>query len=286
LIHLRARYYAPTDGRFISRDTWAGDYNRPLSLNSWLYVEGNPVNFTDPSGYISEKPGERKRAELILAKLSTIYNVHIKKDWGYMNEFIHYPNMYIDPSNTLVNCQWVPGNWRTVDELEYMLEAVKSMSRVMGGPSKFRSAMQSVRITRLNIDEITPHTFPIIDIVYTNFGFSNKDYIIYVTIHEFGHVWDIRSGFRLSAEMSRVVGTYYCDPYGGWPCYYDVFKGQEPPPGKPNLYDNYAGSNAREDWAESFATYVDPNYYGGFSNYIPLGPIRKQYVQDQIQTIH
>ncbi len=50
LVYLRARYYAPTDGRFVSRDTWGGDYNRPLSLNRWGYVEGNPVNFVDPSG--------------------------------------------------------------------------------------------------------------------------------------------------------------------------------------------------------------------------------------------
>lgn len=34
--------------------TWAGDYNRPLSLNRWNYVEGNPVNFTDPSGQCIE----------------------------------------------------------------------------------------------------------------------------------------------------------------------------------------------------------------------------------------
>jgi len=54
LIHLRARYYAPGDGRFISRDTWDGDYNRPLSLNRWNYVEGNPVKFTDPSGYLTK----------------------------------------------------------------------------------------------------------------------------------------------------------------------------------------------------------------------------------------
>jgi len=50
LTYLRARYYTPTDGRFTSRDTWPGDYNRPLSLNRWNYVEGNPVNRTDPSG--------------------------------------------------------------------------------------------------------------------------------------------------------------------------------------------------------------------------------------------
>jgi RHS repeat-associated protein len=50
LTYLRARYYASEDGRFISRDTWSGEYNRPLSLNRWNYVEGNPINAIDPSG--------------------------------------------------------------------------------------------------------------------------------------------------------------------------------------------------------------------------------------------
>jgi RHS repeat-associated protein len=51
LVYLRARYYATEDGRFLSRDTWEGNDNTPLSLNKWNYVEGNPVNRTDPSGY-------------------------------------------------------------------------------------------------------------------------------------------------------------------------------------------------------------------------------------------
>ncbi|KAA3646532.1 MAG: hypothetical protein DWQ07_10000 [Chloroflexi bacterium] len=48
--NLRARYYAPGMGRFMSRDVWNGVVNRPLSLNRWNYVEGNPINRTDPSG--------------------------------------------------------------------------------------------------------------------------------------------------------------------------------------------------------------------------------------------
>lgn len=51
LIYLRSRYYAPETGRFITKDVWPGDYTRPLSLNGWNYVEGNPVNRTDPTGY-------------------------------------------------------------------------------------------------------------------------------------------------------------------------------------------------------------------------------------------
>jgi len=57
LLYLRARHYSPADGRFTSRDTWMGDYNRPLSLNRWNYTQSNPINYTDPSGfYICTNP--------------------------------------------------------------------------------------------------------------------------------------------------------------------------------------------------------------------------------------
>jgi len=42
--------YAPSMGRFMSRDTWSGDVNRPLSFNRWNYTYSNPVNYVDPSG--------------------------------------------------------------------------------------------------------------------------------------------------------------------------------------------------------------------------------------------
>src|SRR3990172_777241 len=44
LLYLRSRYYAPETARFLTRDVWPGDYTRPLSLNGWNYVEGNPIN--------------------------------------------------------------------------------------------------------------------------------------------------------------------------------------------------------------------------------------------------
>jgi RHS repeat-associated protein len=51
MVYLRARYYAPTDGRFLSRDTWEGDANNPMSYNAWLYTYANPILYTDPSGF-------------------------------------------------------------------------------------------------------------------------------------------------------------------------------------------------------------------------------------------
>jgi RHS repeat-associated protein len=53
LYSLRARYYDPSIGRFLSRDTWAYDYQNPVELNRYVYVANNPVTWTDPSGNIA-----------------------------------------------------------------------------------------------------------------------------------------------------------------------------------------------------------------------------------------
>ena len=53
LVYLRARHYAPAMGRFLTRDTWGGDANIPMSFNRWNYGYGNPVQYTDPTGNCS-----------------------------------------------------------------------------------------------------------------------------------------------------------------------------------------------------------------------------------------
>ena len=50
-IYLRARYYDPSIGRFISRDSYSGKNEDPLSLNLYTYCENNPIFGIDPSGH-------------------------------------------------------------------------------------------------------------------------------------------------------------------------------------------------------------------------------------------
>jgi len=50
LYYLRARYYNPTTGRFMSRDPESGKLWDPKSLHKYLYADGDPVNGIDPSG--------------------------------------------------------------------------------------------------------------------------------------------------------------------------------------------------------------------------------------------
>jgi RHS repeat-associated protein len=56
MIFLRARYYQPGQGRFLTMDPWRGNLNRPNTLNPYLYASGNPVVFSDPSGKCPQPP--------------------------------------------------------------------------------------------------------------------------------------------------------------------------------------------------------------------------------------
>ena len=50
LLHLRARWYQPETGIFLSKDPWGGDIYQSQTLNGWSYVQGNPILRIDPSG--------------------------------------------------------------------------------------------------------------------------------------------------------------------------------------------------------------------------------------------
>ena len=50
-IYLRARYYDPGIGRFITEDSYTGKDADPLSLNLYTYCHNDGVNYFDPTGH-------------------------------------------------------------------------------------------------------------------------------------------------------------------------------------------------------------------------------------------
>jgi RHS repeat-associated protein len=50
LIYLRARYYDPATGRFLTKDPVRGFINHSGTLNPYTYAVNNPLRFIDPSG--------------------------------------------------------------------------------------------------------------------------------------------------------------------------------------------------------------------------------------------
>ncbi|MCC3865688.1 Hint domain-containing protein [Terrisporobacter petrolearius] len=51
LYYLNARYYNPEDGRFLTEDTYRGEFTDPSSLHLYAYCTNNPIAYTDPSGH-------------------------------------------------------------------------------------------------------------------------------------------------------------------------------------------------------------------------------------------
>ena len=66
LYYLRARYYNPLTGRFMSCDPEDGNYSSPAALHKYLYAESDPQDNSDPLGHST---AEREEEEASILKM-------------------------------------------------------------------------------------------------------------------------------------------------------------------------------------------------------------------------
>ncbi len=89
LIYLRARYHEPAPGlRSLAATRWRASLSRVMSRNGYSYVEGNPVNYVDPSG---EFPFFAVALFLLSATVSTgavigAYDVFVTQSRGLISD--------------------------------------------------------------------------------------------------------------------------------------------------------------------------------------------------------
>ena len=77
LQYLRARYYAPQNGGFITQDSFSGVLTNALSQNRYAYAHNNPVNYADPSGhFIIALPFLAKAAIAAVAAVVTVVTTY------------------------------------------------------------------------------------------------------------------------------------------------------------------------------------------------------------------
>lgn len=92
LYYLRARYYDPSVGRFISKDTYEGEITNPLSLNLYTYVVNNPVAYVDPSGNYCVSPDGRNAHYGSCSDGNNVYNYFIP---DYIAEAAFFPEISV-----------------------------------------------------------------------------------------------------------------------------------------------------------------------------------------------
>ncbi len=72
MLYLRARWYDPQQGRFLSRDPWDGDLSNPQTLNPYAYAHSQPTRYTDPSGKWVDESGNWHPCNLLTETASCI----------------------------------------------------------------------------------------------------------------------------------------------------------------------------------------------------------------------
>jgi len=226
LIYLRARYLGPSDGRFLTKDLWMGDYNRPLSLTRWMYAYGNPVKDTDPSGHCPRPKDESDSCWQLLLQIESQYN-------------------FIDLQSELSE-----KNYWTYEELLNMQEDLERYDRAANiGLSTLYP--EDVKIKRVRKDTYFGQVICGGSSTWFTNGRSIQIFNAWAKgclIHELGHYLD-DANLHLAKPFEKYVGAST-----GWFWSYDV--GDEFPP----FYDPNRNQgnppNRHEDFAESLSEYV------------------------------
>jgi len=136
LLYLRARWYDPATGRFLTRDPFPGLAALPQTQHPYVYVGNNPVNLVDPSGRYGrdvhyELTYNLVREEALKRGLSEIYAEYLAEQIATANQGVD--NWGAD------NSLWSPMHWYTRVEAETLLEAaVRS-----GDPVEFGRALHA-----------------------------------------------------------------------------------------------------------------------------------------------
>ncbi|MBX3036349.1 MAG: RHS repeat-associated core domain-containing protein [Anaerolineales bacterium] len=201
-IYLRARYYNPNDGRFLSKDTYEGDSQNPITFNKWQYTYSNPINLTDPSGkdpwwcenqnnpdlcYANWDPYDgsnitssvlkayydRSPNEALLL-LQNHFNILLPP--GIVFRFARYGVGVMQIDNTIVE-GFTPFLW-----------AERNINRTLSGYIEEGDACQIISTTIPETLVRFDNSVYIFDTAFTNYNF-NPDDVASIMIHEGVHAW-------------------------------------------------------------------------------------------------
>jgi RHS repeat-associated protein len=240
LQHLRARYLDTGIGRFISRDVWGGDYNRPMSLNKWIYGYANPILLIDPLGFCPFNTEGFNSIDMCWIILN-----HIENQYSYIDIITPIEGMHLYFPNTAI--PW------TFSELLDIAKGLNALSKAATGLD-FASIFspRSIDIVRYKYSlygKIAGRELCGLSTIGGRIHFYDNWQTSGCTpeqtvVHEIGHKWSRKTGLAL--DFMKYVGAYY-DHTGK----YIVGPHQPPSYGMAGVPPDH-----EEDFAESLEEYV------------------------------
>lgn len=154
-----------------------------------------------------------------------------------------------------------PSPW-SLDELSLLLEAVTNVAQAMGGVAAFVDRLGDIPMRQVDMAHRGLASERGID-----FTASSASIDKWTVVHELGHVWDARQGWRLSRALQDYTGGRTCWLAGRLKQWLGRCDGQNRWPGCNRSGYFYAGLppagsdrnfNRREDFAEALAAFVYP----------------------------
>ncbi len=214
LQYLRARYYSPAQGRFISRDPFPGIISQPASLNPYAYALNNPVLYTDPSGEFVETIFD---AAMLGYDLFTIIDKAGRgcsiglADWGALGldalslavPFLPALGLAArlgNRSSDLLHVIRKMDNVHTTGQLgEKLANITKNTKRIdsLTGKVTYRIPDQLIPERGL-LSEVKN----VSQLSYTN---QLKDYVLYSKLHELTFELYIRKSTKLSRPLEHLI---------------------------------------------------------------------------------
>ena len=105
LIYLRARWYDPGTGRFLTRDPVAGAIRDPISLNVYAYARGRPSLLVDPRGTDPSSATESARSYILpdYLRLTVVVDpFHVGWGSSFTLALDRYGNVFTTPVGLFV----------------------------------------------------------------------------------------------------------------------------------------------------------------------------------------
>jgi len=159
-VYLRARYYNSSMGVFNALDPFEGEASRPMSLNGYSWVEGNPIMYVDSSGLCITNPATNENQYNTclgvlqnLRESECVSNANLAEllPLSYFS-FVQKAKEYVESNNC---ASYYNANPFPFEEICLQAEVFAQLANVFGF-----GLNQSSNMTPANIPTLTTTIFP------------------------------------------------------------------------------------------------------------------------------